>query len=273
MQRNLHKWEELFMDEFFEILADCPLAFFTIAPVEDHGAHNALAVDMAPMYEVALAVAEKTGGIVFPQIPFGLAGAFPSRTHEQIRSGKDNMYFPSMFVSRELVRQIHEEIFEGMARIGFKGCMALGGHGPNIIALDVFRKEHDGAVGAMRMLTPNWPALLRPSELFQECARKCPQAMAHSGVIETALMMYLRPEQVDLSKVMNVLNAPYASQTTLYLKPKDPASNRNIKDNLSDIQKYVTADLGKAVFDYLVDVIAELARAEFDFCKSPIKIV
>ncbi len=261
MSRHTHKWEELFMAEFFEELARCPLAYFTSAPIEDHGSHNALAVDMVPMYELALALAERIGGIVFPQVPFGQGGA-PALTRDQIRA-KPALYPPSMIVSCELCRQIYEEVFEGMARIGFKACVTLGGHGPEITALAAFGREHGGAVGGMRLLTLHWPELLKPTPLFQECIRRWPRAMAHSGIIETALMMHLRPEQVDLSRTFDVLTAPYASQTTKYMRDgKDPDSDRHLRD----LQEHATPALGKALFDELLRVIDAVIRAGLGEC-------
>ncbi len=247
--RNKHKWEELFIDEFFKKLAECPLAFLTTAPVEDHGAHNTLAVDMTPMYELALAVAEKIGGIVFPQVPFGQAGA-PPWTYAEIRSGKHNLFPPSMFFSRELCRQIYVEMFEGMARMGFKVCVALGGHGPEITALQAFSKEHNELVDGMRLLTPHWPSLLKQADFYNEVF-PWPRAMAHSGIIETSLMMYLRPELVDLKKSFEIYEASYATQTKIYLPEKS---------HIKDLQENASAELGKKAFVYLVDAIAGLTQ-------------
>ncbi len=265
MTSRTHAWEALFPAAFFEELARCPLAFFTAAPVEEHGAHNAMAVDMAPMYAVALAVAERTGGIVFPKVPFGEAGA-PALTREQLRAPSRAGYPPSLMLSREACRQIYEEVFESMARIGFRGCVALGGHGPVITSLLTLAKERGGKIDGMQLLALHWPALLRPTPLFQEIARRCPRAMAHSGLIETVLMMHLRPEQVDLARVMDVLKTPNASQTMLYLHdPKDPDPERHLRD----LQSQATPELGKAVFEELVRLVEAETRAAFDWCPPP----
>lgn len=246
--RNKHKWEELFISEFIEQIAQCPLAFFVTAPVEDHGAHNTMAVDMIPMYEVALAVAELTGGIVFPQIPFGQAGV-PSLTRKQIMSGEHNLYPPSMIFSHELCSQIYEEMFEGMARIGFKVCVALVGHGPEIVTVDDFRNNHNNYLNGMRLLTPHWPFLLKQADFFKQVF-PWPEAMEHSGIIETSLMMYLRPELVDLEKCYEIFDAQYMTQTTKYLPERH---------HIEELQQNSSAELGKIVFIYLVNAIAELS--------------
>ena len=68
MMRNLHKYEELFPDEFDAELKRSPIVYCAFGPVEYHGAHGALGMDPVKGYEMCLRAAAISGGIVFPGV-------------------------------------------------------------------------------------------------------------------------------------------------------------------------------------------------------------
>ena len=73
--RNLHKYEELFPDEFDAELKRSPIIYCAFGPMEYHCAHSALGIDPVKGYEMCLRAAVISGGIVFPMIPIAPSGA------------------------------------------------------------------------------------------------------------------------------------------------------------------------------------------------------
>ena len=225
MSRNMHKWEELRPEEFLSELKRAPVVYWACGPMEDHGLQNALGVDPCKAYEMCLRAAALTGGVVFPLVPFAPAGA-PPLSREQRRSGRHTLFPPSLFVSVELCRQIYLEVLENMAELGFRVCVAFGGHGPAAGLLKNIVKELRGKLKGMAILPCGSATfigdLLRPAD----GADPGVHAGRHGGRWETSMNMALNPEFVDLSRVRQIEPSPIPSQ----LKGLDEA-------NIGDIEK------------------------------------
>ncbi len=72
--RNMHKYEEIFPDEFEAEMKRSPIVYLSFAPVEYHGAHGGLGMDLLKGYDICLRAAEISGGIVYPVVPAVPAG-------------------------------------------------------------------------------------------------------------------------------------------------------------------------------------------------------
>ena len=204
-----HRWEDLLPEEFYAEFARAPLAYMAAAAPEEHGLHNPLGTDMWPPYEVCLRAAEITGGIVFPLIPFAPA-YFPGLSREEMRSGEKELYPPSLFVSRELCELAYTEVLEGMADLGFRACIALGGHAPADQLLQDMTAAHDGVIRGMRFFGAGTYSLVK--DVLTDLARQRPGSTGHGTLWETSMTMAVAPEHVDLSRAGGVLDHPRPSQ-------------------------------------------------------------
>jgi len=212
--RNMHKWEELRPEEFYEEFERAPIAWWACGPMEDHGLQNALGLDPGKAYEICLRAAMIAGGIVFPLVPFAPAGTAPSLSREELRS-KGAFYPPSLWTSVELCRALYGEIFESMADLGFPVCLAFGGHGPARGLLQQMVQGYGGRVGAMRVWACGSATLIE--DLLAEEKRRNPHSDgAHGGMWETSMNMALNPEYVDLSRVRDIESHPLPSQLKGY---------------------------------------------------------
>ena len=207
--RDMHKWQDLRPEEFFSEQGRSPIAYWACGPMEDHGLQNALGVDPCKGYEICLRAAAQTGGIVFPLVPFAPGGA-PPLSREAMRSGERELFPPSLFVSVELCRQIYAELFENMAELGFRLCVAFGGHGPAASLLRVIAEEWGGRLGDMAIFTCGSSTFIR--DIIKEQAGDDPGPLSHGGKWETAMNMALEPEHVDLSRVRAIDDSPIPSQ-------------------------------------------------------------
>lgn len=244
IDRN-HQWEEMLPEEFFAEMKRAPISYWSCAGMEEHGLHMALGNDWIQMYEVCLRAARITGGIVFPPVAFAPA-YFPGLSREELRSKQKELYPPSLWVSRELCERIYEELMESMADMGFKVCIALGGHAPADALLREIEKKHGGKIGNMLFYGGGTIDLLR--EEIGRMGKQDPTLGGHGGMWETALVMAIRPDWADLSRAERVVDAPFPSQLKAMRK-----------ENLARI-KDATAQFGETLLNMAVENAVARAR-------------
>jgi hypothetical protein len=104
-----------------------------------------------------------------------------------LRSGEFELYPPSLWVSRELCERIYVELMESMADMGFKVCMALGGHYPADLLLRDLEKRMNGRIGNMLFYGGGTCELLKDE--IEKMAKDDPTLGGHGGMWESALVM------------------------------------------------------------------------------------
>jgi len=195
--RHPHKYEEMLPEEVWAEMERASIIYLPIGPLENHGPHNALGMDALRPWDVMLRAAQITGGIVHPPLYVGCAGAPPSWSREELRAAGEKAYPPSLFVSREVCALLYEELFESLADLGFRVCMAFGGHGPVAALLRELAERLGHHVGAMRI----WAGGEGSFDLRQVAdADTGARVMDHAGRYETSMLMAHREELVDLSR-------------------------------------------------------------------------
>ena len=208
--KRKHRYEELLPEEFYEEFERAPIIYLGFGPLEEHGLQNALGTDAFSAYEICSRAVEISGGIVYPPVPLGHAGARPGLSRADLRSGKRNLYPPSAWVSVELCRQVYTELMESMADLGFKSCIAFGGHGPTGLLLMDIHKELGGRIGGMRFWAGNKGSIL--ADVLKEEAKKNPHIVGHGMMWETSGVMAMHPEWVDLPRAKRIRESPLPSQ-------------------------------------------------------------
>lgn len=248
--RNMHRWEELFPDEFMEIIKQTPLVYFPFGLVEEHGTHLTMSTDYAPVYKMCLAAAEITGGIVYPPL-LAAPGGSPPLSREDMRArrrGGKPLCPPSLFLSKECCQLIYEETLENMAGIGFKVCLCVGGHGPAITLMHKLTSELDERMDEMKLVNIHWTTLDKSSSAFEDKhTRRLHNA--HGGTIETALVRYCDDRLCDVSRIQKTLTAGLGSQMNIFNS-----------DELAEIANNATVELGRAIFDAVVNGMVDAAN-------------
>ena len=244
-----HRHEELLPEQFYEELARTPLAYFAAGAMEEHGLHNPLGTDYLQDYEVCLRAAEITGGIVFPPVPFAPAG-IPGYSREELRrAGPGELFPPSLWISREACELLYTELLESLAGLGFKACVALGGHYPADLLLQDLCQRYAGRVGDMGFWGGGTVSLLNEGGFLQnlETTRE-PGSGGHGMMWETSLIMAIRPDRVDLPRAARIEDSPLPSQ----LKGNAPESMGRLAD--------ANAALGEEILARMVEVAVARAR-------------
>ncbi len=192
--RDKRKYEELFPEEFMEIMAQRPICYWACGPMEYHGLQNTLGIDPAKAYEICLRAAKISGGIVFPMVPFAPGGAPPSLKRAQLRPLNPSLS-PSLMTCVDTCERLYVELFESLADMGFKVCLAFGGHGPAGALLKKIECALDGRMDNMLFAT-----YTSTTFIDQAVYALGAKMFGHGGMWETSMNMAVNPAFVDLSR-------------------------------------------------------------------------
>ena len=204
----LVRYERLRPAEIVARRRACPVAYLPIGGIEWHGEHNCLGLDTVKIHALAMECAKKIGGVVFPALFYGEprehylmetnhdSGGKIAARMELPRSNFTPGYMGEDFFKTDLnyVRFIHRILVE-IKSLGFRIIVVMAGHGPLLYharaACELynlkFSRYRDGGAWACTGY-----------ELVQG---EVPGAGDHAAAWETSLMMHLRPDLVDLSKL------------------------------------------------------------------------
>lgn len=241
-----HRWEDMLPEEFYEEFERAPIAYWACGAMEEHGLHNALGTDYVQCYGVCLRAVEITGGIVFPPVPLAPAGV-PGFSRQELRSGAFQTYPPSLWVSREACETVYTELLESMADLGFRACAALGGHYPADLLLQEIHERTNGRVGSMAFWGGGTVSLLK-DDFLPKLRQRDPLADGHGTFWETSLVMAIRPDWVDLSRLPNLERSPLPSQ---------------LRANRSEVYAHIAdanPELGQQVLQAAVDSLVAKVR-------------
>jgi creatinine amidohydrolase len=218
------------------------------ASVEQHGPHLPLLTDTLIGGRVAEMVARKLGKtLVAPVVRPGLSS--------------HHMHFAGSFTtSPETFRTVIEEACMSLATHGFKTCILTSGHGGNFSYIDgvsPYLQDSLHAKGFKVRILPH-VNLLRYSRIQQDFLGEkygvpLEEAGFHADVIETACMLVIRPDLVDMSKA-----APG------YIGDSAPLLDRVFVEGIQSVTsngivgdpRRATREMGEALLEHLTDVLA-----------------
>lgn len=200
------RYEEMLPDEVVAAREKRPVAYLPIGGIEWHGEHNVLGLDTVKAHALAVRCAESGGGLVFPALFYGEPREhyLMEANHDADGQIKNVMRLPpDSFTAGYMEEQQTEadlryvqlllHVLKEIRSLGFKVIAVLAGHYPLIhharTASDIFNLHAAGKATA-------WAAI--GYELVKDAL---PNAGDHAAAWETSLMMALRPELVDLSRL------------------------------------------------------------------------
>ena len=182
------------------------LIYLPLAPLEWHGPHLVLGTDPINAEKSALALAERTGGVVLPTLYMGTERERPPEMLESLGFKKDEyvvgMDFPkakglfkSFYFTEELFAMVLREHIEQCINHGYKYVFIVNGHGAvnhNEVLKRLcmeFSNKYEGIKVAYSISFPE-KAL---------AAGLC----SHAGIDETSLLMFYDESFADLGKLPN----------------------------------------------------------------------
>ena len=218
------RYEEMLPHELEERVAQFPVAYCAFGSLEWHGRHLPLGNDTLKAYHLLLLTAEKYGGVVVPPTYWGILGKWHDWT--------------MLDFGQELVDQLYTGIFRGLVDVGFKVVIGLTGHDvkPQKAAVEkaVAAIQESGKATGFAMMEGDLYSLTDDE-------------MDHAGHWETSLLMYLRPELVDMCRISG----------------EDLESQQGVKRAGifgQDPRKFASRELGERIATAIVDSIGRKAQ-------------
>ena len=180
--RGARLWGHMTVEEIREALKETQTAIIPTGCTEQHGYHLPILVDSTTAYEVAAAASKVSGCFVLPPLHYSYSGGGLHGTVD---------------ISPGLTAAVLTEIGGSLARQGIRNIIFLHGHcgTENITA-------HQMAVPMLYKLAPEARIAVVPIyKLSETWLAAVEEKDYHGGLIETSLILLLRPELVrDRSK-------------------------------------------------------------------------
>jgi creatinine amidohydrolase len=234
-----------------EAIKSNPLVILPVGSTEAHGPHLPLDVDTHQVGHVAELVAERTGALVAPTVPYGYATMW--------------MEFPgTMTLQADTFQQVLFELVSSILQ-HFRRVMILNGHRPNNTSVDVAARRAIDALppdsDAKVTAVSYWePGALRVHEL----RRSRVGGMGHACELETSFQLATRPELVQMDTLKDVrpplvgwdLVAPGEPARTYGRWPAPSAEHPAIFGDPS----VASAESGRAFLEVVVDALVEFVR-------------
>jgi creatinine amidohydrolase len=233
------KAEEMTPAEFAEAMREKPVVILATGILEWHGDHLPLGTDALKMRGIAERLAERTGAILFPQNWFGVVG------FDEMRG--------TVTFSKDLVKRILAEYFENIEKMGAKLIVLLTGHyGPYQVETITEAAQEYMAHSHVRIIAQ--------PEYEGTDFSAFPCQPDHADKYETALMMAVRPELVQIDKLTPVVQIPsdypYRENAWGYRSPEGPWKWSD------DLATTATPELGERVMAALLDHLSGLIGEE-----------
>lgn len=256
-------WADLSTRDFAQLDAARAIAVLPVAAVEQHGPHLPVSVD-----------ADLVDGVIQAALPH-LDAAVPAEASvlflptQAVGLSPEHLAFPgTLTLPAATVIALWTAIAESVARTGVKKLVLLNAHGGQVGLLDVVARDLRARLGMLvySVNTFNLPLPPGVENLFSVDEHRYG---IHAGQIETAMMLALKPERVDMSQARKFASASQARAA------KFPILGNGKSAKLAwQMQDYnpagavgdaaaATAEQGRAVLDAMGRALAELL-AEID---------
>jgi creatinine amidohydrolase len=226
-------YAELLPHEFMKRLHDKPVAYLPLGTLEWHGVHLPLGSDAIQSEALMVACAQQLGGVVMPPIFLGPDQAVLGKTGQSFY-GMDaipaslpprQLEGSCYWVSKGFFKQLIDAIVVQLKRTGFQAVFA-DGHGPSRWSWVQDIPEREARFG------------LKLFGVTADIKHAWKYQIDHAGQNETSIMLAIRPDLVDLSRL-----------------PQD--STIPVERILGKAPRRATTKLGNKYLDAAVDLVKQ----------------
>lgn len=256
--QNQWRYDRLSWPQIKESVARSPQPVVAIpfGAVEDHGLHLPLSTDNDILEGILKEAALRSDGdlLIMPTIPYGL--------------DEHHMDFPgTISIEMETCLAYVAQTAISVARHGFKHILIVNGHGSNQSIADLAARK---CVLATGMVCGNTTinAAINPTlaaDVIDRHRKGGYGSIAHAGEFETAMMLYLLPETVDMSKAerdmgqvkLKYFNWDYPEPTAFSWQGYWSGISKN---GVCGDATAASVDFGRLCFEETVERFIELVR-------------
>jgi creatinine amidohydrolase len=252
-----YRYDELTWPEMREAIARQPVVLLPFGTVEDHGPHLPLNTDNVIVEAICLEAARRAPDemLVMPLIAYGL--------------NEHHMDFPgTIAVDMQTLIAYVADVAISVARHGLTHVLVVNGHGSNAPIADLAARRavlETGVVcGAMSPNAAIDPTLAEPT--LSQMRRSTPGGVAHAGEYETAMMLHLRPDLVQMLRAVReegqlkiaYFNWDYPEPSVLSWQDW---WSRMSESGVCGDPTVATAEFGRALFETSVENMVRFVRA------------
>lgn len=247
---------ELSWPEYRSKVASGAPVFIPVGATEQHGPHLPLNVDVVLPTGVAERVARNVGGLVAPTIPYGYKS--------QARSGGGQSFPGTTSLDAQTLALVVRDIIRNLGAHGVRRFVVVNGHFENawplVEGVDLGYREmrRDGIDDAKILRLEYWDFVRRETlnRLFPEGFPGT--ELEHASLLETSLMLLLRPDLVQMEKVPSDGPAKFPTYDVTPTPPGfGPASG------VLAVAHGSTAEKGQWLIDDHVSLMTTAVKAEF----------
>jgi creatinine amidohydrolase len=248
---------ELSWPEWQEKILSGAIIFIPVGATEQHGPHLPLNVDVILPTGVCERVARQVGGLVAPTIQYGYK-SMP-------RSGGGQSFPGTTSLDANTLSLVLRDVIRDLGAHGARRFVLVVGHFENswpvVEGLDLALRElrRDGISDVTAMKLEYWDFVRRETldKIFPDGFPGT--ELEHASLIETSLMLLLRPDLVDESKIPQEGRAAFPPYD---IHPPPPGYLRQ-SGVLADARG-ATAVIGQWLMDDHVALITEAVKKEFN---------
>jgi creatinine amidohydrolase len=251
------RYDELTWPEIREAIKLQPVVLLPFGAVEDHGPHLPLNTDNIIVEAICRETAQRSGGeiLIMPSVSYGL--------------DEHHMDFPgTISIDMQTLIRFLSDVARSIAHHGFTHILIVNGHGSNVSIADLAARQVVLETGMIcGAVSPNAaidPTLAEPT--FSQMRRSQPGGVAHAGEYETAMMLYLRPDLVQMEKAVNEIGQVkidffnWDHPEPSVLQWQDWWS-RMSESGIAGDATVATSEFGKLLFETTVDNFLRAVRA------------
>jgi len=190
-------WADLSTRDFASLDLARAIAVLPVAATEQHGPHLPLSVDSD--------LADGVVAAALPHIAAGLPVLFlPTQA---VGLSPEHQAFPgTLTLSAHTVISLWTELGESVARAGVKKLVLLNAHGGQVGVMDIVARDLRARLG-MLVYSVNWFNLPLGAQVEGQFSAEEHRFGIHAGQIETAMMLALKPERVQMAQAQNFASA------------------------------------------------------------------
>jgi creatinine amidohydrolase len=175
--------------------------FLPLGATEQHGRHMALNTDVVLPTSIAARAARRVGGLVLPAVAYG--------NRSQPRTGGGPAFPGTLNLTAHTFSLIVRDIIRDLFRQDVRRIVTVNGHYENVwptiegieLALDAIGRDRTQDLKIIRI--DHWD-MVRKTTLDRVFPNGYPGIeLEHASVLETSMMMALRPELVDLGQALH----------------------------------------------------------------------
>lgn len=224
-----------------------------VGATEQHGEHLPICTDSFFAEEICFRVAEKTGNIVAPTIAYG--------TNSLPLSGGGQKFIGTTSIDGDIFIRHLCNILQEFIRFGFKKIIVYNWHGENASycweAAWQATDKGKNTDAKFQIFTHGIDAF--DDELLNQAYQNdfpC-WNRDHAGILETSMMMYMKPEYVDTTQFKDEISKEYPWWENLPIRDDVITKSGSLWK-----ESHSNAELGKQFLDFIVEETVKAVLAD-----------